>query len=275
MRRQAWFEIHDHPLFPGYLRNLFTDALEAILNAQDFYGPVALRLRHAVAKSRATRIVDLCSGGGGPWLRFSRDLPGNQGRALEILLTDKYPNQRAFQQIQAATGGAIGFNPEPVDAMRIPAELAGFRTMFSTFHHFGPEEARAILKDAFDQRQGIGIFEGAKCDPRTLAAMFVVPLLALRFTLRIRPFRWARIFWTYCVPVIPFTLWLDGLLSCLRSYSQADMWELIEGLTAENYAWEIGEERRGFVSVRYLVGCPVGGAVAEVARVVNEKACLV
>ena len=97
---------------------------------------------------------------------------GEDGSAPAVLLTDKYPNPRAFQQIQDATGSVINFYPEPVDAMRIPPELAGFRTMFSTFHHFGPGEARAILKDAFDQRQGIAVFEAAKCDFRTLAAVF-------------------------------------------------------------------------------------------------------
>jgi hypothetical protein len=260
MQRKAWFEIHDHPLFPRFLRDLVTEALEAMWNAQDFYGPVAARLRRALDESGATRVVDLCSGGGGPWLRFSRDLAGKDGSAPAVLLTDKYPNQRAFQQIQDATGSAINFYPEPVDAMRIPPELAGFRTMFSTFHHFGPGEARAILKDAFDQRQGIAVFEAAKCDFRTLAAVFAVPLLGLRLAPRIRPFRWGRIFWTYCLPAIPFTLWLDGLLSCLRSYSRADMRELVEGMTHENYSWEIGEERRSLISVRYLVGCPVGRA---------------
>jgi hypothetical protein len=264
MRRKAWFEIHDHRLFPRFLRDLVTEALEAMWNAQDFYGPVAGRLRRALDESGATRVIDLCSGGGGPWLRFSRDLAGDDGLVPAILLTDKYPNQRAFQQIQDATGRAIGFYPGSVNAMRIPPELAGFRTMFSTFHHFGPGEARAILKDAFDQRQGIAIFEAAKCDCRTLAAVFAVALLGLWLAPRIQPFRWSRIFWTYLLPAIPFTLWLDGLLSCLRSYSRADMRELVEELTDENYRWEIGEESRGLVSVQYLVGCPMGSSAGRV-----------
>jgi hypothetical protein len=255
VQRRAWFEIHDHRLFPGFLRDLVTDALEAIWNARDFYGPVAARLGRALAQSRATRVVDLCSGGGGPWLRFSGHLTG-AGAAPAILLTDKYPNHNAFRKIENKTGKAICFYPEPVNAMRIPAELSGFRTMFSTFHHFGPAEARAILKDAFDQRQGIAIFEAAKCDWRTLATMFAVPLLALRLMPGIRPFRLTRMFWTYCIPVIPFTLWLDGILSCLRSYSQEDMRELVQELNREDYVWEIGEDRRGVTTISYLIGCP-------------------
>jgi len=275
MRRRAWFEIHDHRLFPGFLRDLVTEALEAMWNARDFYGPVAARLRLALHESGATQVVDLCSGGGGPWLGFSHHVAGEDGSAPAVLLTDKYPNLNAFQHVKDTTGRAIDFYPEPVDAMRIPSALTGFRTMFSTFHHFQPDEATAILRHAFDQRQGIAIFEGAKCDWRTLAAVFVVPLLALRLAPQIQPFRWARIFWTYCLPVIPFTLWFDGLLSCLRSYSQADMRELVEGLRDENYSWEIGDERRGLVSVRYLVGCPINrsGKVscAEIAEIAEMR----
>ena len=256
MQRKAWFEIHDHPLFPGFLRDLVTDALEAMWNEQNVYGPVAERLERALAESGANIVVDLCSGGGGPWPRFSRDLARSNGRIPAILLTDKYPNRRALKQIGDPTEKTICYCPEPVDAMDIPQELRGFRTMFSTFHHFGPDEARAILQDAFDQRQGIAIFEAAKCDLRTVAAVLVVPFLALHLAPRIRPFRWARIFWTYCAPVIPFTLWLDGVLSCLRSYSQSDLRELISGMVCDDYRWEIGEER-GRICIGYLVGCPM------------------
>src|ERR1700757_2854619 len=107
MQRREWFEIHDHRLFPGFLRDLFTEALEAMWNARDIYGPVAARLERALTESGATRGIDLCSGGGGPWLRFFQDLTRVEGTPPEVLLTDKYPNRRAFQQIEEATGRAI------------------------------------------------------------------------------------------------------------------------------------------------------------------------
>jgi len=257
MQRRPWFEIHDHPLFPGFLRDLVTDALEAMWNTQGIYRPVARRLEHAVAESGAQRVIDLCSGSGGPWLRFSQDFGRNEGAVPTVLLTDKYPNRRALEPIPDSAEQTIFFYPESVDAMRIPPELSGFRTMFSTFHHFAPSEARAILRDAYDQRQGIAIFEAAKCCPRTLAAVFAVPLISLRLAPRVRPFLWRRLFWTYCLPAIPFVLWADGILSCLRSYSQADLKELISGMESDDYRWEIGEEYGGSVPISFLVGSPL------------------
>jgi hypothetical protein len=262
MQRKPWFEIHDHPLFPGFLRDLVTDALEAMWNACDIYGPIVPQLDRAIAASGATHVIDLCSGSGGPWPRLVRNRAESSTGPL-VLLTDKYPNRRAFRGIQGASVNPICFHPEPVDAMHIPGDLPGFRTMFSTFHHFAPQEARAILSDAFNQRQGIAVFEAAKCDWRAIATVCMVPLLGLGLAPCIRPFCWERIFWTYCLPMIPFTLWLDGVLSCLRSYSQADLSELTDGLASENYVWEIGEKRRGWVTITYLLGYPA--AKAEVA----------
>jgi len=255
MQRKAWFELHDHRLYPGFLRDLVTDALQGVWNATEIYFPIARRLERSIAASGAKRIIDLCSGAGGPWIGLTRKLKGDESIHPAIVLTDKYPSRGAIRTIQDTASG-LCFYPDAVDAVNIPSNLTGFRTIFSTFHHFGPSEAHAILKDSFQRRQGIGIFEAAKRDLRTAAGVIVVPLLALRITPRIRPFRWSRIFWTYLLPVIPLTLWLDGVLSCLRAYTLADLLELTRGLESDTYRWEIGEEQGGPVPITYLVGCP-------------------
>jgi hypothetical protein len=145
--------------------------------------------------------------------------------------------------------------------------LNGFRTIFSSFHHFNPPEARAMLEDAFRQREGIAIFEAARRDAATMALLVGVPFLAWRTAAAARPVRWNRLFWTCIVPLVPLLLWIDGILSCLRSYSLDDMRELTAGLEAADYAWQIGEETSGRVAIRYLIGTPkrACSASAEVA----------
>jgi len=262
MQRRAWFEIHDHRYFPRFLRDLVTDALEAMWNTQDTYGPIVPRLRQALRDAGTNNVVDLCSGGGGPWLRLSREFAGPGKRSPNICLTDIFPNRRAFERLREEAD--VGFCAAPVNAMQIPRELAGFRTIFSSFHHFKPDDARAILKDAFEARQGIAVFETATRQPRTILVVFLLPFLTLLLAPGIRPFRWSRVLFTYLVPVIPFTLWLDGLLSCLRSYSESDFQDLVSGLAAEDYRWEVGMEQGRAVSVAYLIGCPQG--LAETSR---------
>jgi hypothetical protein len=107
------------------------------------------------------------------------------------------------------------------------------------------------------RHEGIAVFEAAKRSLRTIFATGVVPLLCWYVTPRIRPFRWSRILWTYLLPVVPFTVFADGILSCLRAYSLEDLRELTHGLGGEEYRWEIGEQDGGRIVITYLIGRPL------------------
>src|ERR1700736_2005606 len=67
-----FFEFHDQKWFPNNLRDGVTDALQFILSLGRIYWPIVPILSKAVEASGAARIVDLCSGGGGPWLWLYR-----------------------------------------------------------------------------------------------------------------------------------------------------------------------------------------------------------
>lgn len=88
--------------------------------------------------------------------------------------------------------------------------------------------------------------------------MLLVPVMVLLTTPFIRPFRWSRLLWTYLIPVVPLTSLFDGLVSCMRTYSVQELHELIEGLDAKHYEWEIGELKSaaGPIPITYLIGVP-------------------
>jgi hypothetical protein len=256
-----FFEFHDHKWFPKSLRDGVTDALQFILNLGGIYRPIVSILSEAVAASGAERIVDLCSGGGGPWLWLCRLLRVSNGRningqSMEVCLTDKYPNIAAFENAQRKTGSQITFYPGFVDASSLPRDLTGFRTLFTSFHHFTPDKAVAILQNAADDGQGIGVFEAAMRDPLTILLTILMPLAGFLTTPFICPFRISRIFWTYFIPVIPIVLFFDGVVSCLRAYSQKELALLAAQVKAENYVWHVGEQSIGLAPVTFLVGYP-------------------
>lgn len=263
MDRKPWFELHDSPRFPRFLRDMVTDGLEHTWNTLGMYRSIAGLLERAVAESGARQVVDLCSGGGGPWLSLARELKDAHGHPVGVVLTDKFPNLAAFERTRKISGGRIQFSRDPVDARAVGESLRGFRTVFSSFHHFTPEAARAMLADAFERREGIGVFELAQPKVKTVALCFGMPALNWLLTPGMRPLGWRRVVWTYLLPVIPFTLWLDGILSCLRSYSLSDMRELVRGLEAADYRWEIGEAGKGKARVAYLVGIASGRGASE------------
>jgi hypothetical protein len=270
MRRVQFIELHDEPWFPSSLRNNVTDALQFGLSLLKAYAPIAPLLLGVLDSTKSHSIVDLCSGGGGPWLDLSRQFRTDT-QVFRILLTDRYPNLKAFQNVRLASINDVAFYPDSVDAMKVPGELRGFRTMFTSFHHFRPEEARAILQNAVDARQGIGIFEITRRSPSSLALMFPWALMLFVFTPLIRPFRWSRLLCTYVLPIIPFVLLFDGVVSCLRTYQTQELREMVKNLSGIEYQWEVGEHSRGLgiMPITYLVGHPL--RISGVARLKSSE----
>lgn len=264
MRRVHLFEIHEQAWLPDSLRDAVTDMLQWILNLTKTYAAVEPRLRAALKRSRTSHVVDLCSGAGGPWLWMRERLAG-QKTPVDVWLTDKYPNEVALRRIQKRAIRGLRYYVSPVEAIRIPSNLQGFRTLFSAFHHFPPEEAKALVQQAVEHREGIAIFEVARrsimavigCLLFLFGAFLAVPLM--------RPFRWSRLFWTYLIPLGPLILCFDGLVSCLRAYSLSELSEIAQIHATQGYQWQVGEEQRGkfALNITYLVGFPETGAALK------------
>jgi hypothetical protein len=256
MDRIRLFEITDQAWCPSSVRDGVTDALQFALCLGNHYGCVVPRIQQALRSLNTQRIVDLCSGGGGPWPRLIRTFE-EEGTPVRVYLTDKFLNKDALCRARAGSQGRIDFHSDPVDALSVSPELAGFRTLFSSFHHFPPAQARAILWDAVRNGRGIGVFEFTQRGPFALLFLCLTPLLILSIMPFIRPFRWTRLAWTYLLPVIPFAAWFDGIVSCLHTYSPVELKRLTEGLSEYGYTWDIGYENAGWASpipITYLIG---------------------
>ncbi len=266
MRRLELFEIHDHPLFPAGLRNLVTDALQILWKFGDSYHSLVPRLHGFLVASNSHEILDLCSGGGGPWLNLAACLARDHSFPVRVSLSDKYPNGDAFEKIAHQPSLMISGVRHPVDATQVSESLEGFRTMFSSFHHFDPPAAFEVLRSAQRAGQGIGIFEVPRRSLKTMSVLCFTPLLVLLLTPAISPFRWSRLLWTYLIPIVPLVIFIDGLISCLRAYSLEELREMVTELEQQprhsEFHWEVGEECSGLLPVTYLIGCPIRPAVA-------------
>lgn len=240
MRRLHLLEFEDLPWFPERIRNGATACLRAFGKLGNMGHFMAPALARALQKSREHQLIDLCSGAAGPLPEVLKSLQA-QNLQLQVLLTDKYPNPVALAHtVNAYADLAVRFYPLPVDAAEVPAELKGFRTLFNAFHHFPPETASHILADAVRQRVPIGIFEVVERSPWAIASVLISPLLVFFIMPWIRPVQPSWWLFTYLIPLIPFLLLWDGLVSCLRVYSPTELRELIATADkADSFDWEI------------------------------------
>lgn len=254
MKRVHLFELEDQPWFPAVLRDAGTAYLQFVMKASGQSLLLAGPVGKALAKAGTDHIVDLCSGGSGPIVPIVEALAA-EGRPVTVELTDAFPNHAAFEASAKGSQGRIRFVSTPVDATKVPAGMKGFRTLFNAFHHFRPDAARAILQAAVDARQPIGIFEVASRQPLMMLGIAFSPLAVLLTMplLRVRPLAFV---FTYLVPIIPlFVLW-DGLVSCLRTYSEPELRALVATVNAPDWEWEIGRVPLSKAPIfgTYLVG---------------------
>lgn len=259
MKRIHFFEIEDQAWLPKSIRDGVTDFLRIAVLWSDLYKPFSQKLDAALVRSRSQQVVDLCSGAGAAWEGLLKQLPSAMASSTTVTFTDYYPNLPAFERLQALEPQQFRYVGTPVSALDVPRDLAGFRTVFSAFHHFRPEQARQIVADAVKSRQGIAIAESTQRHPLLLIYMLFTPLLVLLSTPFQRPFKWSRLFWTYLIPAIPLIVAFDGIVSCLRTYTPEELLDLVRGIEgAQGYDWESAVATMGPlpVGVTYLIGTP-------------------
>ena len=262
MKRIHLFEFTDLPWYPQVFRRMQTDYLQFAAGLGSGHKNLVPLFAKALQHAGTTEIVDLCSGGAGPWLGLQQQLK-QAGLPVTITLTDKYPHPEAIQQWAQASRQGIAYLAEPVDAIDVPSHLQGMRTLFEGFHHFEPERAVSILRDALEKRVAIGIFEASLKPPLGLLLLLLAPLTTLASYLLVTPFiqprTLSRFFWTYLVPIVPLATCWDGVVSLLRVYSPQELIELTGPLRRDDYVWEAGRASTGtpIFEFTYLIGYPV------------------
>jgi hypothetical protein len=216
----------------------------------------------ALQSAETAEIVDLCSGGAGPWVRLKEQL-FQAGLLVNVKLTDKYPNPEALLKWPEGSRQGIEYLDESVDATRVPSHLKGMRTIFEGFHHFNPIQARSILQDALNKRAALGIFEASLKPPFGFVLLLISPIITIISYFLLTPFlkprTLPRFIWTYLIPIVPLATCWDGIVSLLRVYSVEELNEMVSLISSDDYFWETGQASTGtpvFVFT-YLLGYPV------------------
>ncbi len=254
MRRTDWREIEDLSWCPRWLRDAMTGYLQAVIEQARPYRVAAPILRTVLQRTGGTSVLDLASGGGGPW----RDLKSEIGDDVSVTLSDLSPSREARLRFSEEPG--IDYLSESVSALDPPATGDLVWTVFTGLHHFSPDEVRRILTTAQNRGVALCAFEATSRSGRGVAVTLAIPLLVLLLMPRVRPRRLLPLLLTYFPPILPLLIWWDGLVSTLRTYTKDELESIAQEISMEGYEWRVRElpVPGAPIPVLALVGAPMG-----------------
>jgi hypothetical protein len=254
VRRLHLFEFEDLPWVPKPVRDGGRDVLDLLFARIGFYRGLVGNLRTLVAVTGDRQLVDLCSGGGGGALAMRALLTEQERNELSLVLSDRYPNAAAVARVRELGDARVSYRPESVDALAVPKDLQGLRTMYGALHHFRPEQVQRLIESAIADKAAIAFFDVATAPVLRKLPLVLAPIAGLlNFALLLpvpvlmvpatRPFRWSRVLFTYVLPLIPLLFAWDGTISAMRAYGPDELLELARTARGgEDYVWEVARE---------------------------------
>jgi len=275
MHRTHTPELEDAPWFPAWMRDDMTRLLVVLGKVIRIPEAVTPILQRALAAQGTQTVVDLGSGAGGTMPLVLRHLRGQPGfEATQLVLTDKYPNEGAQQQLREAPQDGVSYLSSSVDATHLEKAPTGVKTMVNCFHHMRPDQAKAILSSAARTKQPLVIYEMADNTFPFAVWLLALPLgllsvflSALVFTPFVRPLTVRQLVFTYLIPLLPLCYAWDGQASGPRIYGLADLEELLRDVPSDGYTWEKGPALLSDGKARgiYLLGLPEAQAAEDPA----------
>jgi hypothetical protein len=170
---------------------------------------------------------------------------------VPLFLTDKFPVED-FDSTDATYINAT------TDVMALHPEKHTCYTMYNAFHHFDNKEQQQIAKAIvaagapflFAEILQPGMFNMLKIFfSTTLVQLLVAPF--------VKPFSFARLFFTYIVPVNIFTITYDGVVSVLKSKSASQFAAQLRHAGNNNYAVTVHTLKTNATTIVYIKGQPV------------------
>ena len=134
-----------------------------------------------------------------------------------------------------------------------------FRLFSLAFHHLDDDIAAKVLANTLATSSGFAILE---LQDRTVESMITVLCIAPLTWLGSWYWfwgDWVYLFWTYVIPVIPFVLVFDGVVSSLRTRSEMEIFRLMKGMdnvSSSGWRFQSGERQHtfGIGKMGYFIG---------------------
>jgi hypothetical protein len=244
--RLRLFEFNDSSWAPRSLREFILESVTRSLEWGRSLAGLVAPFEAFVAAAGAREALDLGAGMGGPARALTRAIRRAGAVPPRFILTDLHPAPVAWRQLCAQYPDDIAFEPEPVDATRIPPALAHgrVRIVMNALHHFPPDFAQQLFADAVATSSGIFIAEPFERNPLRLVPLLWTALIAFVVTPFATPrARLQKALWLVSLLGPLAALW-DGVVSTLRVYDEAELRAMVAPL-GDAFVWTYGVHHHG------------------------------
>jgi hypothetical protein len=120
VKRVQLFEFEDLPWFPAWIRNCMTRYIAVVHQWVGTREALTPLIRRLIEMTPSKKLIDLCSGSGGPLPEVARALQA-EGLDFELTMSDLYLNLDAAHRL--ATSG-IQYKDTSADAKNVPYDGA-------------------------------------------------------------------------------------------------------------------------------------------------------
>jgi SAM-dependent methyltransferase len=261
MRRLQLIELHEQSWYPEIFRIMLRKFIGLFLQKTNILKNVSPMFSEFLTRTNADNIIDLCSGSGEAifLLKELHQKSYPHATKLTYWASDLYPDQISYQILKSRSTGDFFYHSSAVDLLCLPENIPRVRTIINSLHHFTPQQVKEILANAAQNSDGIAIIEVTSRNWKSiffsLTSIFISPIAGAFF---LRPFHLHHIFFSIIVPILPLTVLIDSIVSCLRSYTKDELTDIISIIDCEDFEWNIGEVPSlglNGLNVHYLFGC--------------------
>jgi hypothetical protein len=224
-----WKELEDYEGFPKLLRKFQVEAIGKLVVVLGVYKSIPSVVNELLLQNKFTSIIDLCSGSGLPSLYIKDKLQ----YIMPLTLTDKFP------QTIKETNGVI-YESISINLFDIHPKPNVLYTLFNAYHHFTPTQQIQLIEKFKQNKATLLIVEVV--EPSFISMINVIiasTLLQLIITPFIKPFHWLRILFTYIIPINIITVFIDGIISILKSKTKKQYKTMLQHLNTNDFSVEV------------------------------------
>jgi hypothetical protein len=152
-------------------------------------------------------------------------------------VSDLYPDKELYESLEKMYPGVVRAELRPTDFSRPMNFPEGSLLVLSAaFHHLRPSDRVEVLKILSGYR--VAVFEPLRRNPASLLLCVFGFVPAIRTPLLFwnrRPGNWRRIFWCWLCPLATMIIVWDGLVSCLRCWTEEEWKDHLAGVVKKGH----------------------------------------